>query len=88
MSTEKQPEEKMSLDDEIAHLKKRRNELKTISCNIQDIFDWFKNNDSKTESHVLYSSLDFAIYEVDVVVGDLMEEIESLEMRLGLRGDS
>jgi len=87
MSTEKQPEAKMSLDDEIALLKKRRSELKTISCNLQDIFDWFKNNYPKIQAYVMFSGLEFAISEVDVVVGDLMDEIESLETRRESEGN-
>jgi uncharacterized protein YggE len=75
-------ESKFTLEDEIALLKKRRDELKTISCNIQDIFDWFENNNPKIQAYVMFTPLEFAINEVDVVVGDLKDEIEALEEKL------
>jgi cell division protein FtsB len=34
----------MTLQQEIEHLKKRRDELKTIVNNLQDIYDWFDKN--------------------------------------------
>ena len=69
----------MTLQDEIEHLSKRRVELKTISCNLQDILDWFKKHHLQLESTVFYTGLEFAITEIDDLVSDLAGEIYDLE---------
>jgi chromosome segregation ATPase len=68
----------MTREDEIAHLKKRRAELKTISCNLQGIFDWFEKHENYLESSVAYHDLEQAITEIDDVIYDIDGELEDM----------
>ena len=68
----------MTRDDEIEHLKKRRAELKTISCNLQDIFDWFDKNENDLESITDFRDLEEAIDYIDGVIYDIDGELEDM----------
>jgi hypothetical protein len=73
-----QNELEMTRQDEIEHLKKRRAELKTISCNLQDIFSWFEKHENYLESSVYYRDLEQAIGDIDDVIYDIDGELEDM----------
>jgi len=68
----------MTRDDEIEHLRKRRAELKTISCNLQDTFDWFSKNENDLESITDFRDLEEAIDYIDGVIYDIDGELEDM----------
>lgn len=68
----------MTLQQEIEHLKKRRDELKTIVCNLQDIYDWFDKHEIQLESTIDFESMPKAIDEIQNLVYDLDGELEDL----------
>jgi argininosuccinate synthase len=69
----------MTREDEIAHLKKRRAELKTISCNLQDIFDWFEKHENYMESTVDCRDLEEVVDEIHHTIYDIDGELEDME---------
>ena len=72
----------MTLQDEYEHLRKRRDELKTIVCNLQDIYDWFDKNEIHLESTIDFRDLPEAIDEIDNTIYDLDDELEDLAEQL------
>ncbi len=70
----------MNRDEEIEHLSKRRNELRMIHCNLQDIQDWFRQNDPRIESIIPYGGLSNAMETIDVAISGVERAIDTLEV--------
>lgn len=70
----------MDREEEIEHLTKRRNELRTMSCNLQDLQDWFRINDLRMGSIVPYEELGDAGDSIDVVISGINNALGELEI--------
>ena len=68
----------MNREEELEHLKKRKQELKTIECNLRDIADWFEKNEISMESKVDFEDLEEAISEIQNTQYSIDDEIETL----------
>lgn len=68
----------MTREEELEHLKKRKQELKTIECNLRDIADWFEKNEISMESKVDFEDLEEAISEIQNTQYSIDDEIETL----------
>ena len=68
----------MDIQDEYEHLRKRRDELKLIVNNLQDVYDWFEKNENDLTSSIDYRDLPEAIDEIDNTIYDLDDELEDL----------
>ena len=71
--------EKMDKDEEASVLKLRKLELRAALSELSDIQDWFRQNENKMTSKVIYKELSSVISDLNEVIDDIQDEIDLLE---------
>lgn len=61
----------MDREEETEHLAKRRNELRRLHCDLDDIVSWFRTNDNNLSHHISFSQLGDAMEIVDEVANEI-----------------
>ena len=72
----------MNMYDELKHLVKRRDELKTIIANLDEIFDWFARHKGNLKSSVDCEGLPTICCGIENVNESIDEQIAILEDKI------